>query len=211
MSQIRSDEEDIALLDKKKKQILFSVSNQLAHVTIKASSAVNRFSLGLLTVTGATIALLVSNMASVIALTGNKDFKVSVFILLLSAFIGALGKLIFVNTEVRNSIVEDSLEFIPKCFEDFNKYLSSINEHRQANNKGIYQGGISEEEFFESITSIYPSPIKKSIKRGIEKQKLNPVKGSKDLMWIGFVHGILITLQFMTLLGAISYLVYNII
>jgi hypothetical protein len=134
----------------------------------QTSPIVDKFSLWLLAGTGASGALLVSQIQAVLPHLTAKGFKICLICLVISAVFGFLAKYKSLRCQIQSEMQEKLLAFSEEIFEAHEKSESEIKEH--AERRGIE---IQTDIDFSNIITEFSKPFPRMARWAIKRQAKN--------------------------------------
>lgn len=140
----------------------------------ETSPLVEKFSIWLLAGTGATAALLITQISSVLPYLSEKGFKSCLVILVLSAVAGFVAKYFSLRCEIQNSVQNKLMELVQPVFDKHGEDEDKIQEY--AEQRGIV---IQTEVDFSKVMSEFSKPFPFWVKWLIAR-KVKQISGDRQ-------------------------------
>jgi hypothetical protein len=134
----------------------------------ETSPVLEKFSMWLLAGTGATAALLITQIESILPYLSEKGFKTCLIVIVLSAIAGFVAKYYALRCEIQNRIQSKLMELVKPALEKHEEDEETIQEH--AEQRGIeLQTDIDFSVIMNEFSRPFPFWVKWLIARNVEK------------------------------------------
>ena len=155
---------------------------------LSGSAIIDKFSMWLLAGTGATAALMITNLDKIVPFLGVAGLKTSLSILIISALCGFIAKYKALNCqilqEVRKEIEKRVKPVMEKHETDEEKILKMAEEHRLEVETEIDVNIISS-EYCKAFPEIIHKKLIKGFSEGLEDSLAPSRKAVRNLFWQG--------------------------
>lgn len=153
------------------------------------SPIIDRFSIWLLVGTGATASLMIANVASLIPVLGSAEFKISIYVLVISGLFGFLAKkraldsqVITKFTKVFNKAYKRELAALEK---ENAEIMKMAKDNQMADQ--IFEAVIDGDEVARLYAEAFPKIVRprtiRSFKKGTDDRLLSTRKNASNVYW----------------------------